>query len=136
MVTLNLGEIEFDTKSDIVNTLNEIANSIDYGYRSGLTCGGVWWDIAGEEEPEEDEYREFTCGETTIDRDMYESMPSPMDTSSLTDEDMQRLADAIESEMKRWKEWLEDGSINQDQYDEHWWKVAEELGVNFGMTYY
>lgn len=55
MVTLNLGEIEFDTKADIVNTLNEIANSIDYGYSSGLTCGGVCWDIEGEEEPEEDE---------------------------------------------------------------------------------
>lgn len=59
-----------------------------------------------------------------------------MDTSSLTDEGMQRLADAIEFEMKRWQEWLEDGSINQDQYDEHWWKVVEELGINFGMTYY
>ena len=95
MVTLNLGEIEFDTKADIVNTLNEIANAIESGYSSGITCGGVCWDIEGEEEPEEDKYKEFTCGETTIDRDMYESMPSPMDTSSLTDEDMQRLAELL-----------------------------------------
>lgn len=55
MVTLNLGEMEFDTKADIVTTLNEIANSIDYGYRSGLTCGGVCWDIEGDEEFEKDE---------------------------------------------------------------------------------
>lgn len=55
MVTLNLGEIEFDTKADIVNTLNEIANSIDYGYTSGLTCCGVFWDIEGEDEDEENE---------------------------------------------------------------------------------
>lgn len=55
MVTLNIGEIEFDTKADIVNTLNEITRSIDYGYSSGITCSGVCWDIGGEEESEEDE---------------------------------------------------------------------------------
>lgn len=54
MVTLNLGEIEFETKADIVNTLNEIANSIDYGYSSGITCGGVCWDIEGNEESDEE----------------------------------------------------------------------------------
>lgn len=136
MVTFSLGEFEVNTRADIVNTLNEIGNAIESGYNSGVTFGGVWWDISGGEEPEEDEYKEFTCGATTIDRDMYESMPSPMDTSSLTDEDMQRLANDIEFEMKRWQEWLEDGSINQGQYDEHWWRVAEEMGINFGMTYY
>lgn len=36
MVTLNLGEIEFDTKADIVNVLNELANAIEYGYNSGI----------------------------------------------------------------------------------------------------
>lgn len=41
MVTLILGEIEFDTKADIMNTLNEIANAIEIGYSSGITCGGV-----------------------------------------------------------------------------------------------
>lgn len=136
MVTFNLDEFEVNTKADIVNTLNEIGNAIESGYNSGVTFGGVCWDISGGEEPEEDKYKEFTCGKTSIDRDMYASMPSPMDTSSLTDEDMQRLADAIEFEMARWQEWLEDGSINQDQYDEHWWRVAEEMGINFGMTYY
>lgn len=78
----------------------------------------------------------YTCGKTTIDRDTYEFMPIPMNTSSLSDDDMQRLANAIEQEMQKWEEWLEDGSINQDKYDEHWWKVAEELGLNFGITYY
>lgn len=53
MVTLNLGEIEFNTKADIVNVLNELANAIDYGYSSGITCGGVCWDIDGEEESED-----------------------------------------------------------------------------------
>lgn len=55
MVTLNLGEIEFDTKADIVNTLNEIANRIEEGYGGGITCGGVCWDIEGKEEEDDDE---------------------------------------------------------------------------------
>ena len=54
MVTLNLGEIEFETKADIVNTLNEIQNAIESGCRCGITNGGVCWDIEGNEESEED----------------------------------------------------------------------------------
>lgn len=53
MVTLNLGEIEFETKSDIVNALNELANAIEYGYNGGITNSGVCWDIDGEEEDDE-----------------------------------------------------------------------------------
>lgn len=56
MVTLNLGEIEFDTKADIVNTLIEIENAIESGYRCGITIGGVCWDIEGDEEEDNDEY--------------------------------------------------------------------------------
>lgn len=52
MVTLNLGEIEFETKSDIVNALNELANAIEYGYNGGITNSGVCWGIDGEEEDE------------------------------------------------------------------------------------
>lgn len=55
MVTLNLEEIEFDTKAEIVNALNELANAIEYGYNGGITNSGVCWGIEGEEEPEEDE---------------------------------------------------------------------------------
>jgi hypothetical protein len=54
MVKLNLGEIEFDTKFDIINTLNEIADAIENDYKCGVTIGGVCWDIEGEEEPEEE----------------------------------------------------------------------------------
>ena len=78
----------------------------------------------------------FICGDTIISRAVYECMPSAMDTSSLSDDDMQRLVEAIETEMSRWKEWLDNGDINQDQYDEQWWKSMEELGRAFGMTYY
>lgn len=53
MVTLNLGEIEFETKSDIVNTLNELANAIEYGYNGGITNSGVCWGIDGEEDDDE-----------------------------------------------------------------------------------
>lgn len=80
--------------------------------------------------------KEFTCGNTTITRCDYEDMPSPMNTSSLSDDEMQRLAESIEQEMERWQEWLENGDVNQDQYDEAWWKSMEELGIAFGMTYY
>jgi hypothetical protein len=83
-----------------------------------------------------DYYKEFTSGNTSITRCDYEDMPSPLNTSSLSDDDMQRLADAIETEMERWYEWLTNGDINQDQYDEQWWKSMEYLGCAFGMTYY
>lgn len=80
--------------------------------------------------------KEFTCGNTTITRCDYEDMPSPMNTSSLSDDEMQRLAESIEEEMERWKEWLDNGDVNQDQYDEAWWESMEHLGLAFGMTYY
>ena len=80
--------------------------------------------------------KEFTSGNTTITRCDYEDMPSPMNTSSLSDDDMQRLAEAIETEMDRWQEWLDNGDVNQDQYDEAWWESMEHLGLAFGMTYY
>jgi hypothetical protein len=80
--------------------------------------------------------KEFTCGKTTITRGDYEGMPCPMDTSSLSDDDMQNLAEAIEQEMYKWQEWLDNGDVNQDQYDEHWWESMEDLGLDFGMTYY
>ena len=85
---------------------------------------------------EMDYYKEFTNGNTTITRCDYEELPSGMDTSSLTDEDMERLAAAIESEMIPWREWLENGDISEDKYNSHWWEVMEYLGVAFGMTYY
>lgn len=55
MVTLNLIQIEFETKSDIVNSLKEIAESIDCGCDRGVTYDGVCWDIEGEEEKESEE---------------------------------------------------------------------------------
>lgn len=81
--------------------------------------------------------KEFTCGNTTITRADYENMPSPMNTSSLTDDDMQELAEQIEYEMSgEWGDWLEQGDVSQEQYDDHWWQIMEEFGVNYGMTYY
>ena len=80
--------------------------------------------------------KEFTSGNTTITRCDYEDMPVPMNTSSLSDDEMQRLAEAIEEEMYRWKEWLDNGDVNQDQYDEACWESMEHLGLAFGMTYY
>ena len=81
--------------------------------------------------------KEFVCGNTIITRADYESMPSPMNTSKLTDEDMQELAERIEYEMSgEWEDWLEQGDVTQDQYDEQWWRVMEDLGVAFGITYY
>lgn len=83
-----------------------------------------------------DYYKEFTSGNTSITRYDYEGMFCPLNTSTLSDDEMQRLADAIETEMERWYKWLINGDINQDQYDEQWWKSMEELGRAFGMTYY
>lgn len=81
--------------------------------------------------------KEFNCGGTTISRADYENMPSPMNTSSLTDNDMQELAEQIEYEMSGdWEDRLEQGDVTQDQYDEQWWRIMEDLGLIFGMTYY
>lgn len=80
--------------------------------------------------------KEFICGNTTITRAEYENMPIPMNTSSLTDEDMQELAERIEYEMSEWQDWLEQGDVTQERYDEQWWSIMEELGVAFGITYY
>jgi hypothetical protein len=55
MITLNLGEIELETKTDIINTLSEIAAAIDLGYHSGITYSGVCWDIEGKEELDEED---------------------------------------------------------------------------------
>jgi hypothetical protein len=78
----------------------------------------------------------FSCGKTFITRCLYETLPCPMDTSSLTDADMQKLADAIDSEMSCWLEWLKHGDITEDKYQEQWWQSMEYLGFMFGMTYY
>lgn len=78
----------------------------------------------------------FSCGKTFITRCLYETLPCPMDTSSLTDADMQKLADAIEYEMSEWYEWRDNGDITQDKCDAQWWQIMEDVGYNFGMTYY
>ncbi len=83
-----------------------------------------------------DYYKEFTSGNTTITRGDYESLPLPMNTSSLSDDDMQRLAEDIENKMRSWKELLDNGNISQDRYDEMWWKYMKYLGCAYGMTYY
>lgn len=54
MVTLHIGKIEFETKPDIVNVLNELANAIEYGYNGGITNSGVCWGIDGEEEKDDE----------------------------------------------------------------------------------
>lgn len=84
---------------------------------------------------EYDYNKEFTYGNITITRYDYECMLCPMNTSSLSDDDMQNLADAINQEMDRWQEWLDNGDINQDQYDEQLWESMVYLGLMFGMTY-
>lgn len=54
MVTLELGTVEFETKEDIIYTLEEIARNIEMGYTSGMTNGGVWYAVEGDEEFDED----------------------------------------------------------------------------------
>lgn len=80
--------------------------------------------------------KEFTCGETTITRADYESLPAPMKTLSISDEEMEELAERIEYEMSEWREWRDNGDVSEDRYQEHWWEIMEELGFALGMTYY
>lgn len=80
--------------------------------------------------------KEFKSGNITITRGDFESMPCPMNTSSLTDNDMQNLVETIDVEMKDWNDWLEQGDISKDDYEEHLWAISENVGLQFGMTYY
>lgn len=54
MITLNLGTIEASTKSEVAQTLRELANTIEEGYLSGITNYGVCWDIEGDDEDDDD----------------------------------------------------------------------------------
>lgn len=80
--------------------------------------------------------KEFVCGTSTISRMDYESMSCPMDTSSLTDKDMQTLVEAIERQTTDWRQMLEEKDIDQEDYEMEWWRIAEELALEWGMTYY
>ena len=55
MVTLELGTIEFNTKSEIAYALEDIASSIEMGYTSGITNSGICWGIEGDEEIEDED---------------------------------------------------------------------------------
>lgn len=80
--------------------------------------------------------KEFTCGDSTITRQEYEDLISPLCTSPLTDEDMQLLVNAIENEVQL--------AINEQGIDKNddrtintiWFETMERLGVVFGMYYY
>lgn len=140
MVTLNLGEIEFDTKADIVNTLNEIANSIDYGCRSGLTCGGVCWDIEGEEEPEEDEYSQdeiISCFLKHLENTDYKAI------SNASEDEVYQFA--FDKFMQIESKVVEELNIDTTEYgdDVEWYdEIRDEIVLLFcgkifgGMTYY
>lgn len=80
--------------------------------------------------------KEFKCGETTISRADYESLTMPMKTLSLSDEDMERLASAIENEMIPWHESFKKNLISKEKYHDHFDEVMEKYGLKFGMTYY
>ena len=80
--------------------------------------------------------KEFCYGHITITRNDYECMPCAMNTSSLSDEDMYRLAKTIYTEMYEWHKWLENGDVSQDWYDECLWEAMELYGLDAGMTYY
>lgn len=80
--------------------------------------------------------KEFVCGETTISRALYESLPCPICTSPLTDDEMAKLAEQIEYEMSEWYEWRDNGDVSEDKCEEQWWAIMEQLAINFGMKYY
>lgn len=80
--------------------------------------------------------KEFTCGDSTITRQEYEDLISPLCTSPLTDEDMQSLVNAIEYEVQLaiYEQGIDkndDSAINTI-----WWETMERLGIVFGMYYY
>lgn len=58
MVTLEIGTVEFETKEDIIYTLEEIARNIDMGYTSGMTNSGVWYAVEGDEEFIDEDFEE------------------------------------------------------------------------------
>lgn len=53
MITVEINDLEFNSKSDACYTLRKIAEYIEDGYTSGITDYGVCWSIEGKDEEEE-----------------------------------------------------------------------------------
>jgi len=82
------------------------------------------------------------CRWHTIERSLYEGLPIPMIAFNWSDNQMQKLADAIgrefdyEGTLKYWKDAnFEIEDINEE-LDDLWWKTMEDCAVQMGMLYY
>lgn len=79
-----------------------------------------------------------------ITRNDYEGLPIPMCTASLTDDDMDNVAETIYHTMatnygvNETNEFFNsnDKDSFNEKMNEEFWELMEECGLNYGMTYY
>lgn len=80
--------------------------------------------------------KEFVCGKTSISRDLLETLPEPFNTENVSDKTMQEIANEVESEMKDFYEWEENGSISHEKANEKWWEQLENSVIKRNIPYY
>lgn len=73
--------------------------------------------------------------QTSINREMYETMPMPLAAHKFSDEQMQTLAENIASELCIYNFDIE-SPYYEDEVDDAFWKEAELCAVHMGMQYY
>lgn len=97
-----------------------------------------------------------TFGVSEISRELLEGLPCPICTDGVTDEQMQKLADSVEAEVrdrypeiadKMFELWKKGDEMSYEELellyceyfraDELWWELLEQYAiVDLGMEYY
>lgn len=87
----------------------------------------------------ENEYfysKEFSCGKTTISRDLLETLPNPFDTENVSDKTMQDIANEVENEMKDFYKWENEGLLSSCLVNKKWWRILESTILKHNIPYY
>lgn len=81
---------------------------------------------------------EYKCGSThySISRADYECMCPPMNTSNLSDMDMNALANEIGKHLQNKYKFTEEFKEITDKTSKQYWDVVKTIGIRFGVIYY
>ena len=78
----------------------------------------------------------FKSARTEINRELLESLPEPFDTSNVSDDTMQDIANNVEAEMSEYYTWQEQGDITKEKLNEKWWEMLEDCIICHNIPYY
>lgn len=69
-------------------------------------------------------------------RDYLESMPCPFCTDKVTDGELERISESLETEMKPILDWEKDGTISHDKAADYETEILERLCSYYDIPYY